>query len=353
MSRPRSKRISQTQIAKELGFSQALVSMALNGRKDDISESTYKAIWNYALQHGYSPRGMRMDTANNTAAATTIGYILRSPLKLATKSNFFSHIHQGLYDYLDSRNIKTVFLGSEDDIVKETEQNKLSLPLSVKGIAIMGEVKPILFDSLTKLNKPIAYIAARKSGYCHSVLSNEARSAEFLVDHLISLGHRNFAWIGGNRNSSRFKDRLSQIQDSLRKHGIELQDEFIACQEGADRKEGNNAAKKILEATDTNRIPSAWICLNGLMARGAINRLYQSGYKVGEDISVAAFDMTNVCTEEDPSITCSGADPEQMGAEAARILMTAINGETNAFSDITLPSTLRVGHSTGALKVHA
>ena len=114
MSQSKPKRISQTQIAKELGFSQALVSMALNGRKKGISETTYKTIWDYALENGYSPRGMNIETAKKTVSATTVGYILRSPLKLANKSNFFNHIHQGLYDYLDTQDINTVFLGSED-----------------------------------------------------------------------------------------------------------------------------------------------------------------------------------------------------------------------------------------------
>lgn len=351
MPKPQSKRISQTQIAKELGFSQALVSMALNGRKDDISESTYKTIWNYALQHGYSPRGMRMETANKTVSATTIGYILRSPLKLATKSNFFSHIHQGLYDYLNSRDIKTVFLGSEDDIAKASESGDISVPLSVKGIAIMGEINPALLEKVVKLNKPIAYISARRPGLCHSILSNELQSANFIVDHLVELGHKRFAWLGGNSNSSRHQDRLEQITESLKKHGLTMDPKHIVGQIGADRKEGHNAANHVIDASKEGEMPTAWICLNGLMARGAINRLYQIGIKVGEDVSVAAFDMTDVCTEEEPSITCSGADPEQMGAEAAHIILTAIKGETKALSDITLPSSLRLGQSTGELKV--
>ena len=57
------KRISQTQIANELGYSQALVSMVLNSRKQGISEKAYQRIWDYATTHGYSPRGMSIDSS--------------------------------------------------------------------------------------------------------------------------------------------------------------------------------------------------------------------------------------------------------------------------------------------------
>ena len=44
--------ISQQQIARDLGFSQALVSFVLNGKRENISEESYKRIWNYAVKQG-------------------------------------------------------------------------------------------------------------------------------------------------------------------------------------------------------------------------------------------------------------------------------------------------------------
>ena len=45
---PRPRKISQTQLAKQLGISQALVSLALNGRSAGINPDTYKRIWDHA-----------------------------------------------------------------------------------------------------------------------------------------------------------------------------------------------------------------------------------------------------------------------------------------------------------------
>ncbi len=350
MSKTRTSRISQTQIAKELGFSQALVSMALNGRKKGISEETYKTIWDYALQHGYSPRGMSIDTAKENIAVTTIGYILRSPLKLATKSNFFSHIHQGLYDQLDSDEIKTIFLGSEGDIAKADEETPLRLPESIRGIAIMGEVQPDFFEKIRSLGRPIVYVSARSTGKSHSVLSNEGESAELLVDHLYKLGHRRFAWLGGNKGMGRHKDRLEGLQKALASRDLQIDDSFLLKSKDADRNEGFDFARKITQGASKDSIPTAWVCLNGLVARGAINCFFQDGFKVGSEVSVAAFDMTSVCQEEHPTITCAGANPEDMGAEAGNILIRSIKGESSALSDVTLPSSFVAGESTGPVQ---
>ncbi len=343
------KRISQTQIAKKLGYSQALVSMVLNGRKQGISEDAYTRIWDYAITHGYSPRGMNIDSAKQSQSPATIGYILRAPLKLANKSNFFSHIHQGLYDHLEEHNLKTIFLGSENDI----DVNKLPemgvLNNSVKGIAIMGEVKPRFLEGILKRELPVVYISARASGKCHSVISNEGQSGELLVDHLYQLGHRSFAWLGGNKFMGRHKERYEGVTEALKKYDIRIDPRFDARLTDADRREGFNAAKEIIEATNA-KPPSAWICLNSLMARGAISYLFQNGYRVPQDISIAAFDMTNVCIEEHPQITSASATPEDMGSEAGRILLESFKGSVKSLMDITLPSQIRELESTGPVR---
>lgn len=343
------KRISQTHIAKKLGYSQALVSMVLNGRKKGISEAAYERIWDYAIENGYSPRGMSIDSVKESSGAATIGYILRSPLKLANKSNFFSHIHQGLYDLLEKHNLKTIFLGSESDIDISKLPEMGVLTNSVKGIAIMGEVNPTFLDGIRNLGIPVTYISARASGKCHSVLSNEAESGELLVDHLYEMGHRSFAWLGGNKFMGRHKERHEGVTEALKKYNLTIDPKFDARLTGADRREGSNAAQQIIESAN-GELPTAWICLNSLMARGAISYLFQNGYRVPQDVSIAAIDMTNVCIEEHPQITSASATPEDMGSEAGRILLESIKSSGKSLMDVTLPSQIRKLESTGPVK---
>ena len=40
-------------------MSQALVSLVLNGKRENISEESYQRIWSYAVKLGYRPKGMQ------------------------------------------------------------------------------------------------------------------------------------------------------------------------------------------------------------------------------------------------------------------------------------------------------
>lgn len=345
------KRVSQAQIAKEAGCSQALVSLILNGRTKGIAPKSLESVRRIASQHGYAPRGMKPGNESTGERIGTVGYILRSPLKLANKSNFFSHIHQGLHERLSQKQIKTVYLGSEDDFTSKKHSLSEHLPESLKAIAVMGQVDKKLLYELKLTGKPIVYISARATGQCHSILSNEVQSAELLVDHLYQLGHRSFAWIGGTPIGRR-EERLNSLEKSLANRGLKLASQFSAVTIGADRNQGFDAAQQIHESAKAKglEIPTAWIGFNALMTRGAINYLSQNGFKIPEDISFAAFDMTRVCTEERPEISSAGSDPEKLGQEAGRIIIQSIRGDTDCLCDLTLPSHLSVRDTSAVAK---
>ncbi|MDQ8196777.1 LacI family DNA-binding transcriptional regulator [Pelagicoccus enzymogenes] len=351
MSSKSNKRVSQAQIAREAGCSQALVSLILNGRTKGIAAKSLEKVRRIAAQHGYSPRGMKLDEIAGADPIRTVGYLLRSPLKLANKSNFFSHIHQGLHEHLSQHQIKTVYLGSEDDFTGERHSLSEHLPSALKAIAVMGQINPGLLEELRLVGKPLVYISARATGKCHSVLSNEADSAELLVDHLYELGHRSFAWIGGTPIGRR-EERLTALKAALKQRGLKLAPSFNIATVEADRNQGFDAAQQIHQTALSKglEMPTAWIGFNALMARGAINYLFQNGFRIPGDMSFAAFDMTRVCTEERPEITSAGSDPEKIGREAGRIILQAIEEESESLCDLTLPAHLSVRDTTAAAK---
>lgn len=342
------KAISQQKIALELGVSQSLVSIVLNGRKEGIAEKTYQRIWDFALANGYSPKGMMLnhDQLNSDASMQTVGYFLRAPLRLATKSNFFSHITQGLHEFLESQQISTVFLGSESDFEAQSLDRLLWREKHLKGIVILGQVAEDFLHAVRRLGKPVVYVSARSSGLCHSVNSNEYHSAEQLVDHLVGLGHRHFAFLGGLCARGRNDERMQATRRALSVHGLDLPSIHVIELDDAERKQGYEMAEILLER-ELKPFPTAWICVNGLAARGAINKLSQVGLQVGVDVSVAAFDMTRVCSEENPGITSAAAIPENLGKEAASLVLQAAADYDRPMQDLILPSTLAIRDSTG------
>jgi len=344
----RKKAISQAAMAKHLGVSQALVSMVLNGRKEGISPATFERIWDHAIACGYTPKGMKVDTVGgNTPRATAVGYFLRAPFKLATKTNFFSHVSQGLHDAVTERNLNLIFLGAETDAgdrmfrrVKET------LP-HLRGLVILGEVGQVFQEFVQDLGIPTVIVSARALGVFHSVNSNELQAAQLLTKHLYDLGHRSFAFLGGLAPRGRYLERRDSVVASLRRVGVDPEAcHFIEEPDGADRAEGFRAAGRLLEQVGSE-IPTAWIVANGTMARGICNRLFQEGIRIGKDVSIATIDATRVCTDELPTLTGASAMPEDLGREAGRLLVESVAGEAQSLQDVILPAKLVVRDSTG------
>lgn len=335
--------INQTQIARDLGVSQALVSMVLNGKRENISEDSYRRIWDYALKSGYRPKGMTLDGRSGLNRA--VGFILRSGLRLHTQSNFFSHVQHGLHEGLSARGYRSVFLGSEDDLGVRTVQQKLRQH-QVSGLAVLGQVDVKFLKAIQAVQPNLVVISESYPGVCHSVMPNERQALSLLVDHLTELGHRRFAWLAGDKELHYNLRRHAALVEALNHHDLKLADKFTVNVEQGDRLGGWKAAEIMLSRISRKDYPTAWICANGLIARGMISCLTQDGWRVPEDISVVAVDATGVCEEEHPQITGAHADPEKIGTVAAELLLKHADSAHENLTDVLLPSHLKVRESS-------
>jgi LacI family transcriptional regulator len=336
--------ISQQQIARDLGYSQALVSFVLNGKRENISEESYQRIWNYARKKGYRPKGMQ---AHGSPMATrNVGFILRAGLRLFTQSNFFSHVQHGLHSALQEKDYNSVFLGAEDHLGGQKLKNKL-LRDNLAGVVVMGEVSSDFLEIIRSVQPNIVAVSASYPGLCHSVMPNERQAMQQLVDHLIRHGHRSFAWIGGNQKLQQNSTRRGALVEALAQHGLHLPDPQSADVVDGDRLGGRKAAEMILESCPARSLASAWVCHNALMARGAMNLFAQKGWAVPGKFSVVAVDATRVCEEEHPQITGSNADPDKMGAKVAEILLQSLAQTDGSLCDVVLPAQLTVRESSG------
>ena len=343
------KRISQSQIARELGVSQSLVSLVLNGRRDGISDKSYKEIWEVAVANGYVPRGMQPVHAPGSRS-NYVGIVQRGGLKIDQPSNTFSHVQQGLFKVLQQSRISTTFLGGERDLDEEKLFELLGQRDPLQGIVILGEVSESFMRALGELRVILLNVYASAPGLCHSVGPNEKQSLEQIVDHLVELGHERFAWLGGNCKLGRHQMRLNALRECLAVRDIKLDDKFVVSVEQGDRQEGFDCASELMNRVgdDHSQAPTAWISYNGLMARGAHQFALLRGIRIPEEISLAAVDRTRVCTEIHPNLTSASSNPESIGMEAAKLLCkTDEPDEKRIFVDLVISSEFSQGETSG------
>ena len=336
--------VSQQRIARDLGVSQALVSLVLNGKRENISEDSYQKIWNHALKIGYRPKGMQV--SGHQIPATGVGFILRAGLRLHTQSNFFSHVQHGLHTRLLEQGYHSIFLGAEDDIAPRSVEQVLSQqPLC--GVALLGQVSRGFVQAVRAVQPNIVAISFSFPGLCHSVMPNEKEAIEKLVSHLVDLGHKQFGWVCGDRGLDYNQRRHAGLVDALATHSLKLNPKHRVDVEGGDRLAGWKAASQFLAQVSPKNFPTVFVCGNGSMGRGFLNGLMQRGWRVPEQVSVVAIDATRLCIEEHPQITGAHADPEKIGVTAAELLLRSADKSDGVLSDVIMPAQLTVRETSG------
>jgi LacI family transcriptional regulator len=341
------KKVSQQRIATDLGISQALVSLALNGRKDGINLETYNKIWEHALGLGYEPKGMMLQQSPAGARQKQVGFILRSGLRIHNQGSYFGLVLHGLHTALAAKGYAAVFIGSEDTLDRGKLESFFPTGHSLKGVVMLGEVAAPFLKELRRHERRLVAVSARHPGQCHSVIGNETQSLDLLVEHLAGLGHRRFGWLGGNVSLMRQQMRQEAFREALRQRQLPFQERYAALLEEGDRAAGGEAMLSLLPLAKRKDFPTAFVCYNTHMAAGAVKALQREGWRVPADCSVAGADSSALAASESPRLTVAGCDAEKLGATAARLILESTGGEDESFNDLILPSQLLPGESTG------
>ncbi|MDP2138577.1 MAG: LacI family DNA-binding transcriptional regulator [Candidatus Didemnitutus sp.] len=344
---PPRKKVSQQKIAKDLGVSQALVSLALNGRKEGIGAETYQRIWEHAISLGYQPKGMQFERSPREARVRQVGFILRAGLNIHTQGSYFNHVLHGLHTGLAERGFAAVFIGSEDALSKERLRQFFHTGHSLQGIVLLGEVGAPFLSHLRQLEKRIVAVSARHTGHCHSVVGNEPHALEVLVQHLHELGHTRIGWLGGNAGLGRHESRYSAYLAALKLAGLQADERYAVFLKQGDRAEGSEAILRLLPFAERKDFPTAFITYNLHMSIGATHALIRAGKTVPGDLSIAAADYSPLAQQEEPRITAAGCEAEKLGRAAAKLALDSTGDDDESFHDLILPSHLFVGQSTG------
>jgi DNA-binding LacI/PurR family transcriptional regulator len=159
--------------------------------------------------------------------------------------------------------------------------------------------------------------------------------------HLIELGHRRIAIIGGPEHLWSSRARLAGYRAALEAAGLPAAGELIRrddfCSEG-----GRRQARELLELAQP---PTAIVAGNDPQAFGVLQALGERGLRAPGDLSVIGFDDVPVASWATPALTTIRQPLAAMAASAFRMLHARPGaGEPH---HIELSTTLIIRESTG------
>ena len=175
-----------------------------------------------------------------------------------------------------------------------------------------------------------------------AVLMNTARGMRQVVSHIVSLGHRRCAYLGGPRNAWSNRQRLRGLHTSAKSHALELLElgPFEPKFEG-----GIQGTELALKAGAT-----VILAYNDLMALGVLSRLSTLGIKVPSDMSVVGFDDVLYAAMCAPPLTTVSMPMESAGRSAVSLLLGRLAGgsaKREKIGHVELDTELIVRATTG------
>lgn len=330
------KSASVSDVARVAGVSTATVSRALRF-PDKVGPATLSRVLKAVDQLRYVVDGAAR--ALRSRQTHTVGALIPS-----LHNAFFAHATDALQRELAQRGYALVLGCYEFDLKLEVTLGRILIERGIDGLVLIGlDHERELLELLDHKELPyvISWSVDQSNHYPFVGIDNRKATA-LLTTHLWELGHRRFAIISGMvAHNDRARERVEGVLQVLGRHGVRLRSSnllevpFSVC-------DGALAMGRILQQKQR---PTAVICVNDVLAVGALSRCREKGVAVPNEISIAGFGDLEIAAHQTPPLTTLHTPTHELGRVAAQHLLGRIAGE-RVIWQTELPVTLITRQST-------
>jgi LacI family transcriptional regulator len=314
-----SPRVTLADVARRAGVSVSVVSRELNGDPALRARSeTRRRIHGAAKSLGYTPshaaRALRLSKA---FAIALIVPDLTNPI--------YSHLIRGIEDAADDLGYQ-VLMGRTERIQPGTDfMRRLVGEGRVDGFLVQrrDETEYHEFDSLLAGAAPVVLINSRGSRRGSAVL-DDAAGARRATEHLLEIGHRDIALIGGDIHSHTGRARERGYVEAINAAGMRRRSAWV-LHSGYNPEAGRLAIYKL--CATTGRRPTGIVASNVNAAMGVLLGAREIGLKVPDQLSVVAIHDSWFTDYAYPSLTTVRMPMYELGQEAVRLLHLRLMGE--------------------------
>ena len=305
VSEPVAERI--TRIAEELGYASSPLASGLRTGKSftigviipDLSNPVFPPV----------VRGIE-----RTLGAD--GYIA-----ILADSDNSQKSERAIFESMKSRHIDGLILATahlEDPVIKDCNDEQL----------------PVVLVNRTNDTHDVA-----------AVINNDELGIRLAVSHLTELGHRKIAFLGGPQNTSTGRDRYTAFLELAQDDYFDLDPELcVNCPAFATK----TGRQSMLEILDRKRPFTAVVTANDLLALGCYDALQERGLSCPGDVSVTGFNDMPFVDRLSPPLTTLHIQHDELGVQAADLLLAEIRDPDTSRSTIRLDPELVIRGSTAA-----
>jgi LacI family transcriptional regulator len=304
----RPARVTIRQVAEQAGVSIATVSRVINGHAD-VSSRTRETVQRVIEEHGY-PAGVRP-----RARTGQIGVMV--PL---IHPGYFAEILAGAAEALYEQDMRVVLCPTRHSRDREMSLlDRLAVGAADGAVVVLPEESGQEFAALAGQGFPFVIVDPRTEAGegIPVVCAAHSAGATQATRHLLELGHRRIAVIGGPRGWVATQERLRGYHAALAGAGV-LPDPGLVRYADFRIDGGHEAAGRLLSLADP---PTAIFAFNDSMAVGALHAAAERGLRVPGDLSVVGFDDTVEASVAVPALTTVRQPLAELGRTAVSVLL--------------------------------
>jgi LacI family transcriptional regulator len=329
-------------VARMAGVSAMTVSRVMNGSthvSDATREKVVAAIESLKYQVNVAARAARIGTLR-------VGLLYSNP-----SAAFLSAFLVGAMDQCSQSGAQLI-LENCDDLRSQRKAIDKLIAGGADGIL----VPPPLCDSKSTLKQldeigmpTVAVATARPASTVSAVRIDDYDGALTMTRHLISIGHRDIAFIMGDPKHTPAQLRYKAFVDAMTEAGLSVPARRVASGLFTYRS-GLAAARELLSQ---KKRPTAVFASNDDMAAAVIAVAHGMHLQVPEDLAVCGFDDTPVATTVWPELTTIHQPIGDMARVAVELVVEQIRrrraGEPKFVQHKLLPYTLVTRESTAGI----
>jgi len=323
-------KITIQQIAELAGVNKATVSRVLNGNAK-ISEKTREKILQIIKQYNYVPNTTARALATNKTF--TVGFCFDYKDKKSYANPFFYKVLQGIENEIYSRDHMFLMMSEHGGKKKESSFARIVAERRVDGVLLPNTLlTPENVDLLERYSMPYVVLgepAADAHGKIRWVDVDNIQAAAVLTGKLLGMGLKDIRIFAGPDDIKKDKfvsDRVEGYRQTMEKHGLPT-----LIVEQAD------------ELKTARPSPEAVVCCTH-------DQLFEM--LDGERLQLPATEMVLATFDANPlfrlikhPIHYMEIDLEHMGAQAAKLLFSCMNGDSDSPRFVRIPvTTVRTNH---------
>lgn len=328
-------------IAGELGVSVMTVSKVLNNH-GDISNATRDRVLAKIEEVGYQRNAVARSLS--LRRSHTIGIVIPDLMH-----SFFVEIIGGIEPLASARGYGLLLCSSGEDPAKERAELEMLRSRQVDGIFLASAHGSENDDLLRQLiGQGTALVMIDRDDHpkveCHRVLTDDERVGVLATSHLVDLGRKAVAHIGG-LDIAHAQRREKGWRETLQTRGITPSADWLV-QGGFMESDGYRAMKRLLSVRP--RIDAVF-AVDDPTAIGAMKAIWEAGLRVPDDIAVVGVGDIAMSDLLRVPLTTVGWSRKDQGQNAVELLLNGLEHEERvAPRRVVIPPRLVIRESSGA-----